>query len=362
MRYLEWAATCAALLAVMAALTGSPRASLADGQPDLKVEYLGMDTTTPNQFTLAFEVTNVGAVDSAATVATIQTIAPPPPNPETINLPALRPGTTLALTYTLAAPCASDQVQVTVAQDNDANPADNTLQVSPCLVPVGPLGVRVNQPFEVPTPIAAPNHSVVGTLQCMTVDPYTCPGVHTIDLARSAQWTARQGNDAACHFTPTRSPDGSVGWYQSGDCNVEADQTAVTFDLSELDKIPGRLIASARLGFAEQEQSWRDTDGNHRDVDGCVAAVGVATEDWPTLHPDGRLIANDVYQDYSPGNVHEFEVTVPFAQQLANQTPRWGFVLHGAVESLDTLEHLGQSSCMSTISNPVLHVTYVVPD
>src|SRR5690349_14705862 len=69
----------AALLASIAALVIMPRPGLADEQPDLKIEYLGLQAGGRKPTSLRFSVTNVGATESAPATATIQTLSPPPP-------------------------------------------------------------------------------------------------------------------------------------------------------------------------------------------------------------------------------------------------------------------------------------------
>src|SRR5581483_1648633 len=154
---------------------------------------------------------------SAATTASVQTLSPPPPNPLSVNVPALAAGKAFVFSYSLAAACDNHQVQVVVPQDNDANPADNTLQVSACLPQnLNPLGAS-HLGVAVPTPIPAPNHPVVDTLLCQQVDPDTCPGTHTIDLQPSA--TARSvqiRNENSWCLGDIDPPHGGVGWFQDG--------------------------------------------------------------------------------------------------------------------------------------------------
>src|SRR5581483_8404734 len=324
-----------------------------------------------------FKITNVGTAKSSPTTATIQTLSPPPPNPQSVTVPALSTGKSFVFDYSLAADCDTQQVQVVVPQATDANPADNTLRVAPCVPPSGPLGgpppparnqgVVGSLPCDVVsadplTCTPARNSSVVGSLPCDTVSaaPLTCPGTHEVDLQPKDTYTQLEGA-SDCDATPPEHHQTGVylvGWYQDEDvCYVEVAETAVRFDMGVLDQIPSRLIAEAKVVFDETQLAWWDTDGSPRGVDGCVSAIGIATVDWTGPGPLGDLIQNDTYQDYTPANVHEFVVTVPFAQQLANQAPRWGFVLRGAIEPLNQLEGHGRSSCESIVSNIRMHVT-----
>src|SRR5581483_1119719 len=137
---------------------------LAASQPDLKVEYQGLQTTTLTLPTAIFKVTNVGTAKSDYTFAFVKTLTPPLINPQSLTVPPLAVGKAFVFTYALDAACNGNdkQVQVDVYLYNDANPADNTLQTQVCIPESAVHGVRVVG-VEVPTPITAPNHPVVDT-------------------------------------------------------------------------------------------------------------------------------------------------------------------------------------------------------
>jgi hypothetical protein len=274
-----------------------------------------------------------------------------------VNIPGLGAGKSFAFSYTLAAPCAGHQVRAAVTLASDPAPANNevlAVACGPIPDPNAPAGVNAadprlsaNQPGVVdctahPLLCASNGHPAGVAVNQPGFDPCAsnptgCPGVHSLDLPAGAMYSAVEERDS-CGNTPLGSAVNQVGWIQNGDCRVEVGQLAVDFDLGALDQIPTKLVSEASLTFDEQERVsadgtasyWRDTDGSHRNVDGCVSVVGVATEDWLAAGPGKGSVQNDTYLDFTPANVHGFLVTVPFAQQLGDQAPRWGFVLRGA--------------------------------
>ena len=119
-----------------------------------------------------------------------------------------------------------------------------------------------------------------------------------------------------------------------------------------------KLVTAAHLTFDEQAWKWTDGDGNSRTVKGCVAALGVANNDFAASPPsDGNLYSYDVFVDVTPDATRDFEVTEPVANWFGPSNPRYGFVLKGSIEDVQNDD---QSSCMSEISNVVLHLNYTV--
>jgi hypothetical protein len=106
-----------------------------------------------------------------------------------------------------------------------------------------------------------------------------------------------------------------------------------------------------------------------------VAVLGLAKSDWAAGDPSDGLYPNATILDFRPWpsdrqdfNGRQFDVTgwvqtmffdnLPVGPDL--RTPRrFGFVLRGAIEDLNGDDF---SSCMSTVSNIQLHLTYDVPN
>lgn len=138
--------------------------------------------------------------------------------------------------------------------------------------------------------------------------------------------------------------------------------------------MPTKQITRATLTFDETPYSWTNADGSNRTVPGCVAVLGLATSDWAAgLTPPG-LFPNATIADFRPWpsdrldfNGHEFDVT-SWVQLMFQDNPvlgpdlrgprRFGFILRGAIEDLNGDDF---TSCMSGLSNVLLHVTYDVP-
>jgi hypothetical protein len=165
----------------------------------------------------------------------------------------------------------------------------------------------------------------------------------------------------------------AVGWFQveltrEGPFGIELrdcayvgeGQTAVNFNYGIFDDILDPRITRAELTFDEQPLAWQDTDGSHRQIAGCVAALDIAGEQWYLPNVDLQPIRGEAYRDVTPTSTRRFDVTSATAQHILNKRPRDGFVLRGSL-AVDDLEGEGQSSCISAIDHLLLTVTYVVP-
>jgi hypothetical protein len=189
------------------------------------------------------------------------------------------------------------------------------------------------------------------------------PGEHTLVFEPTAvSWKLRETRESGVLSGPL--PEGpAVGWSQfesalngplGGDV-VQVAQTAVAFDLAKFDEVPRKDDVRATLTFEEVAARWTDGEGGLRYVPGCVSVLGIATVDWASTRVEG-LFPNATVADLTPNSSHTWDVTAFFQDNLA----RFGYVLRGSLE--DGLEADDDSSCMSTLSNIRLRVTYVVPN
>jgi hypothetical protein len=167
--------------------------------------------------------------------------------------------------------------------------------------------------------------------------------------------------------TGTSSTSSIVGWSQTekgfGPTGVATVyETAVKFDMSELDAIDGE-VTRAVLRFDETKDRWTSGSGAEQYKDGCVAHLGIATVDWANQSVTA-LFPNDRYSSAPDGAAKAWEVTRHVKQQLAspgNASLRHGFVLQGAMD-LGNLEANDGTSCSSKLSNFRLTVTMDVEE
>jgi hypothetical protein len=359
--------------------------------PDLQMSFLRYIDANHD---LAFQVTNVGGQPARAVTATVEKVAPAqaPRDAREFPVPALQPGQSFAFTYSIGPGLclAGLTVRASAALDIDANPSDNSFTQQVCddihiVAPLNSLAQRLpRRPGVARVASVAPGaNTPAGDL----VFPDQAPGTHRVDLSPSASQSRIQSTRLTLGlpgcFTGMSTDDGQllVGWAQAtgsalgSSCQwTGAAQTAVRFDFSQIDQVPNKQITSAVLTFDEQEARWTESDGSARQVPGCVAVLGLANSDWAAGDPSDGLFPNATIVDFRPWpsdrqdfNGRQFDVTgwvqtmffdnLPVGPDL--RTPRrFGFVLRGAIEDLNGDDF---TSCMSTLSNIQLHLTYDVP-
>lgn len=201
--------------------------------------------------------------------------------------------------------------------------------------------------------------------ELVLVPEHLRPGKHTLTLEPSEVHTVQKGwafggDDCALSILAPLGEGLLVGWYQReggfGGCGyARVAQTAVNFDFASLVPIPLTDIERAVLTHDETRVHWTDGSGTPRNVPGCVAAVGVPTVDWPGWNDQ---IPNTTHLDVTPGSAKEWDLTVPFEEQVIRAKPRLGFVLRGSLEQLEAED---DTSCLSAVSNIRLQVTYEIP-
>jgi hypothetical protein len=382
-------APLAALLALSTVVAALPAPALADDtDPDLKIEFAGL---AQDQRTVRFVVTNVGKEKAPATKATVETLSPGAANEKTFDIPSLaKRGGKHELTYTLAAPCDGHRVRGIVELKKDENPGNNDVEATVCEAKPKPE----SKPQGQPKPDTKPSGQVGTTLDearangglsragglasggpattldearengLALTDPtpeHMKPGTHTLELRPSHERTVIQRRDTG--VTPVR--DGTVGWFQRegsvGGEVIAVSQRAVTFDLGKLDGIERKFISKAVLSFDESPFAWKNGDGSDRFVDGCVAQLGIASVEWTGRNQQAR-VPSTIIEDVTPSARTEWDVTGHVRDQVRfpdDASLRHGYTLDGSLmfHQLNADDH---SSCMSTISNVRLTITYTV--
>jgi hypothetical protein len=315
--------------------------------PDLQLVIVGFAPGSLGDVQLAIH--NIGPVSSPPAVATAGTVKPGAYNEETFNVPSLAPDAYFPFLYTLGGSkptdCDGHQIKAEVKLSGDADLANNTAEATLCAPKPPPP-----TPTPVPTPVV-PSYKQAGVHQNVRF-----PAQNT----ESAQVEHHRGY---CFLSDTDAA--LMGWEQcSGliDYAYQVLQLAARFDLRQMDDIPLKALASAKLKFDERRLAWRDADGNQaQGVYGCVTTLGIATTDWLKVPPAG-LFPNDTYVSLDDQNFREIDVTGPVQDMLnypGDPTLRYGFVLRGRYENLSAD---ADSACLSRISNIRLELTYVVPD
>jgi hypothetical protein len=387
--------------------------------PDL---HLSDPTYLDANHDLAYVVTNVGGTAAPATTARVERVAPSSTASalREFAVPTLQPGQSFGFNYGLGSGlCPSGlQVHASVPLDIDASPDDNSKitvvcgengEVAPHLsrsqvltrpdltgheqeVVGAPSSGQADRAQTDRPDVVIPAASAAGQGDRLDADKYPerLPGTHTLEFPAAVVGERKQyatfSNDefSACFSSPDNDAPGPgfshVGWYQYDGCEWAVWQTAVRFDLSQLDPIASKTITDATLTFDERKNVWTDYDGSSRDVPGCVATLGLATTDWVGSEPNGPY-PNATIVDFSPWpsprsdfSGTAFTVTdqvrlmfapepdggplAPLGRELRNGY-RSGFVLRGAIEELHADD---STSCLSWVSNLKLHITYVVPE
>lgn len=377
------------LLVAAVAMGGLPGVGLADDDPDLKIEYVGVGLSPQVH---VFKVSNVGDEDAEPTTATVETIARGPTNRQTVPVPRLRRnGGNHQFTYALTTDCDLTVVKATVSLPKDTNKDNDEIEAVLCDAKPPPLPPPPPPPppVSVPPPLGSGPLSEANTeVAGIPPDPRSGVGDRVTDLeGRASLPQHHQPGEHTLVLEPSivRSyfmdgfpePGGcgpyeywryvAVGWFQveqtrDGPFGIEIrdcayvgeSQTGVNFDYGILDEIPDRRITRAVLTFDESELEWRDTTAS-----GCVAALDIATVLWDRPNLDYEPIPAEPYRDVTPNSARRFDTTSAVAQHVTNKRPRYGFVLRGSL-SIFQLEGEGNSSCLSIIDNIRLHVTYVV--
>jgi hypothetical protein len=155
-----------------------------------------------------------------------------------------------------------------------------------------------------------------------------------------------------------------VGWAQwedgkSGDSRDQASvyETAVKFDLSELDAIDGK-VKDATLFLDEEKDRWTSGSGAAEEKVTCVAYLGIATLDWTTRTHNAE-VPNKRYSSVPDDGGVSWSVTEHVKKQLRSPGDadlRHGYVLRGSM-ALANLHGDDNTSCASKVSNIRLYVT-----
>ena len=334
--------------------------------PDLTIKYQGFLPNSDHD--MSFVVTNNGGAASPATSVQIATVKPmPPSNQHTESIPALDPGASYSVSYSLPSTCDGNDVLATIDLDADPNQKNLSTQISACsplrpdqkLPAPGASDLVLPPPPPPDTQIQRGRPTDISRDVALATPDYLQPGDHEMNFNPTvALGRLRQTDQAVSSCFGFGPAEGStyVGWAQG--CTVIVSQSAVRFDISPLLQGGPKLVTSAQLTMNEQPTLWLDGDGNRRTVAGCVAAVGVASTDFVADPPTGNnLFSNDTYVDVTPSAATQFDVTVPVEDWFSPDSGRYGFVLKGSVEDPQNDD---QSSCLSEVSNIQLTVDYTV--
>jgi hypothetical protein len=371
-----------------------------DGKvPDLEITVVGIkDPGKPREVTI--RVTNVGPAWADHTTATVQaepTSAGGKREEDVLDLSPIGQEeeqdtpSRYEFVYTLAAPCGGQEVKLRVslsagkdwegdAEKNLANnaiprpgqdgvvcpgPANTQGNVVPSQTDSGVLKPAGSTPskraiFEGAMESQKPEHQRSGLHGAGGPWPPLALGPSAASIAVKQ---TRSGPCAPFGATPDRL---LVGWYQSEDtcwiplpfsnADAQVAQTAVNFDLRQLDEVPTKTIKSAVLTFKETPSQWTSGGGGFEEKGGCVQVLGRATAPWEGRNL-GTLFPNEKVQGHTPG-VTEWFVTDEVRQWVENLRPRHGFVLRGGNENPRGDDN---TSCMSEIGEITLTLSYEVP-
>jgi hypothetical protein len=353
-----------------------------EDRPNLKLEHVRLFTNPAGQVSdraVSFKVSNIGDVDAPKSTGKLEILSPAPTKEEGLQIDPLDKGDSFEGFVQLPAACNGHIVRVSVSAPGETDLDDNTigpLKLCPGLaeqtgsditrLPTD-LVVTGNGPGSVETEGGTPPLIVV-------VVEHLLPGEHTYPpdgFEPSDAKSVVRTRATAGLLGPPR--DGRmVGWYQEEISSIPVDQyivqvaqTAVTFDLDALDKIPRKFIISATITYDETAADWTDGEGNPQLKAGCVEVLGIATVDWYN-QPVDALFPNDAYHEVynlppPSGPVRQWDVTSHVRQQVQNPDDpslRRGYVLRGAIEDPQGDDN---TSCLSTVSNIRLRVRYSIP-
>ena len=355
-----------------------------DDAPDLEV----LDGTLfknsfgqVNDRLVAFRVANIGTEDAPASTALIEITGSSQAVELKVPVPALKAGgTPFYGTAELPGPCDGHSAEVSVDLKGDASLSNNSVGPNKLCPekPKAPQGQTPNGPAG--TLDQARRQGLEGALAGKDPDPlistlvlpdflpeHMKPGTHTLELEPSdIRSVIHQTKEGPCGGLLDEGGY-SVGWFQTRaihllPCTVAlVAQTAVKFNLSQLDEVPKKAVTKATLTFDETARSWTDSEGHDRLVDGCVAVLGIASVDWASQPSVKAFVPNDYFTDVIPHASRDWNVTSPLLEQVRfpqDRALRYGFVLSGA---LDDVQADDETSCLSFIDNIRLHVTYTVP-
>ena len=327
-----------------------------DERPDLKIELVGLSPDNPREVT--FQVTNVSGWWADETTSRVATIAPFEGNMVgDIFVENLDPGQSTTFSYTLDRDCNGHVVRAEVAAAKnyagvpEANLGNNKIDAQVC--PARAQGVPKPEAPVVdtrPEHLRPGSHRAGGQFPPLTFKPSAVKSV------------TRYGGAYGDHVG--RALDRYVGWYQSeggvfDTAATKVHQTAVNFDLSQLDEVPNPFGLKALLTFDERAVTWRHGDGSPKLVNSCVSVLGIATVDWAAQPSVNALIPNSAQWD-APGGKKEWNVTDHVYDQIndrGNRALRYGYVLRGALEDVRGDD---DDSCESVISNLQLTIEYAV--
>lgn len=348
------------VLAILSAGYAPGPALAADELPDLKVEFVGVPIGS-NQRDVQVKVTNVSAWWADETSLRIETVSPAPANPVVIDVENLDPGQSVTFTYTLAAACNGHVVRAEISAAKnyagvpESNLANNVVQGQACAAPGAPKPEPKPGGLFDPRLPSGPITELPAGLETRRSVPISAVAELSPRVVRDG---AREFDVGSCstRFFPGNPP--LVGWWQVEDKCAFAFQTAATFDLSDLSRVPNTTVDRAVLSFQEQPYKWTDDDGNSKYVNSCVVTLGRATVDWAIRPDTNALFPNEVVENKIPFGSHEWDVTTVVGQWVSGELPAYGFVLRGHFEDL---EATNSASCLSIILDMKLDVTYIRP-
>jgi hypothetical protein len=256
-------------------------------------------------------------------------------------------------------------------------------------VPAPPLTVPDNA-IDLGTPAlnpaGAPSQRSAGVQALEGVIPvHTRPGRHTLEfqpsLVRSLSTGGLLNLREDTFSVSTSDLDASnllVGWYQFPGIEFSVAETALNFNLNKLLEVQQPVVESAQLNFVEHELNWSGSTEWRRENPGCVAELGMATNDWAgplssfVSQPNNlfrykrltsKLVPHTRTAEENSGGFRQraFVVTDHVKHQLLNpnDVALWfGYVLYG---QLDDPKHAPEGACTSRITDLTLSITYVVP-
>lgn len=424
LRLPNWPAAVLSLVTLASSV--SPVLALDESErPDLKIELLGLPLAATER-SVKIRVTNTSVWWANETKLRVETVSPTAGNVKSFDVENLDPGQSATFTYSLASTCDGQTVkaQVTAGKNYagvpEANLTNNTIEALACpkvsqpespatkpqnapalgapvspsttLKPGRPASVAALPPPALGEPVqpstTVTNKPSAGKAAIQAAIPvHTRPGRHTLEFDPSIMrslgtdwWGPKFGNSARdMRDTDARSV-GFVGWDgRPGQATIfTLHQTAVNFNLAQLLEVQKPVIEAAHLSFVEHEVVWGSDPGRLLDTPGCVAELGIATNDWAgplssfatspgmmfrNKRLTSRFVPHTLTEKEKVGAFREraLDVTDHVKNQLLhpNDVALWfGYVLYGAVEDE---RHPPASACTSRITGLHLQITYVVP-